>query len=49
VSALISAGADVNIPDGDGLLPLEIARFNYCSQQIIDLLVTSGARMGDIS
>ncbi len=49
VSALISAGADVNIPDGDGLLPLEIARFNYCSQPIIDLLVASGARMGDIS
>ncbi|MDD3822620.1 MAG: ankyrin repeat domain-containing protein [Sphaerochaetaceae bacterium] len=47
IHALIKAGCDVNQPDGDGLLPLDIARFNYCSQEVIDLLERSGARMGD--
>lgn len=49
VAALIEAGSDVNKPDGDGLLPLEIARFNYCSQLIIDLLISNGAHMGEVS
>ncbi len=49
VQALIEAGSNVNEPDGDGLLPLEIARFNYCSDQIIDLLIKAGARMGEVS
>ena len=49
VKALIEAGSNVNEPDGDGLLPLEIARFNYCSNQIIDLLIKAGACMGEVS
>ncbi len=49
VKALIEAGCNVNEPDGDGLLPLDIARFNYCSQEIIDLLTIAGARMSEVS
>src|SRR5690554_3765438 len=49
VKALIEAGCNVNEPDGEGLLPLEIARFNYCSDQIIELLMKAGARMGEVS
>jgi ankyrin repeat protein len=43
IRALIAAGCDVNEPDGAGLLPLDIARFNYCAQEVIDLLERSGA------
>ena len=47
IRALLAAGCDVNEPDGDGLLPLDIARFNYCAQEVIDLLERSGAMMSD--
>lgn len=46
IRALIEAGCDVNQPDADGLLPLDIARFNYCSTEVMELLEQSGAVMG---
>lgn len=49
VKALIAAGCDVNEADGDGLLPLDIARFNFCSEEIIEILTEAGARMGEVS
>ncbi|MDD2296696.1 MAG: ankyrin repeat domain-containing protein [Sphaerochaetaceae bacterium] len=49
VKALLAAGCKVNEPDGEGRMPLNIARFNYCSQSIIDLLIEAGAVMGDVS
>ncbi len=49
VEALLKAGSDFNAPDGAGRLPLDIARFNYCSQNIIEMLVQAGAKMGDLS
>jgi ankyrin repeat protein len=49
VQALIQSGCNVNEPDGDGLLPLDIARFNYCSEEIISLLTKAGAHMGEVS
>lgn len=49
VKALLAAGCDMNEPDADGLLPLDIARFNYCSEEIVELLIAAGAHMGDVS
>ncbi|MEA5030686.1 MAG: ankyrin repeat domain-containing protein [Sphaerochaeta sp.] len=49
IKALIAAGCDVNQRDGDGLLPLDLARINYCSQEIISILEQAGAVMGDVS
>lgn len=46
IRALIEAGCNVNQPDADGLLPLDIARFNYCSTEVMELLERSGAVMG---
>ena len=46
IKALIEAGCDVNQRDSDLLLPLDIARFNFCSQKIINLLIENGAKMG---
>jgi len=49
VRALLESGYNVNAPDGDGLLPLDVARFNYCSEEIIELLLSAGAKMSEVS
>jgi hypothetical protein len=45
----LESGYNVNAPDGDGLLPLDVARFNYCSEEIIELLLSAGAKMSEVS
>lgn len=49
VSAILESGCEVNEPDADGLFPLDIARFNYCSEEIVEILIAAGAHMSDIS
>ncbi len=48
IAALIAAGSDVNEPDGDGLLPLDLARANYASREVMEILERAGAVMGDV-
>lgn len=49
VRALLAAGCNVNEPDAEGLLPLDIARINYCSEEIVEILSRAGAQMSDVS
>ena len=45
VNALIAAGADVNAAQGGGgETPLETARYNAASDEIVQALIAAGAR-----